>query len=60
MDENESGDDKQRLTIGYNADDMALINAEAERRSAEAGYKVYVSTVLRDLVRRHLGPEADS
>lgn len=41
----------QRVTVLFNPRDMSRINAEVERRSEARGYKVYVSDILRELVR---------
>lgn len=45
-----------RVTVEFNVKDLGWLNAEAKRRTAEAGYKVTRSHVLRDIVRDKWSP----
>ena len=46
----------RKVTVLFNARDIALIDAEVERRSEERGYPANVSDALRELVREHWTP----
>ena len=54
--ENED-DGSKRITVLFNAEDLAAIEAEVESRTEQRGYSVSVSDALRELVREHWGPE---
>lgn len=57
MDKNDNDNEgSRRVTVLFNARDLALIDAEVGRRSEERGYPASVSDALRELVREHWTP----
>ncbi len=48
-------EDDRRVTVIFSLKDFALIKRRVRRETKAQGYTVYVSDVLRGLVREHLG-----